>query len=334
LLESRVGPNLKGNGAAFFRPFTMRILVTGATGFIGAALCRALLGRSHAVRAMVTSARAVELPRLQWVEVPDIAGEFDRHAVLDGVDVVVHLAAVAHRAGSKEQMRRVNVDATRRLAEAAAGSVRRFVFLSSIKVHGEDSGAGVYSEGDVLRPEDPYGRAKLEAERELTEIAARNRMELVLIRPPLAYGPCVKANFLRLLGWVDSGLPMPFASVRNRRSLVYLGNLVDAIIRCAEHPAARGPFLFGDDETISTPELVSRIARALGRPARLFSVPPSLLRLAGAIAGHRDEIQRLTGNLVVDTSRARRLLDWRPPYTLDEGLADTARWYKSMRRSE
>jgi len=282
---------------------------------------------------MVTRARAVELPRLQWVEVPDIAGEFDRHAVLDGVDVVVHLAAIAHRTGSEAEMRRVNVDAGCRLAEAAVGSVRRFVFLSSVKVHGEDSGAGAYAEADTLRPENVYGRSKLEGERALTDIASRTDMEVVLIRPPLAYGPCVKANFLRLLGWIDSGLPLPFASVRNRRSLVYLGNLVDAIIRCAEHPAARGPFLFGDEETIPTPELVSRIARALGRPARLFSVPPSLLRLAGAIAGHRGEIQRLTGNLVVDTSRARRLLDWRPPYTLDEGLADTARWFKSGRGS-
>jgi nucleoside-diphosphate-sugar epimerase len=132
-----------------------------------------------------------------------------------------------------------------------------------------------------------------------------------------------------LLGWVDSGLPLPFASVRNRRSLIYLGNLVDAIARFAEHPAARGPFLVRDEESVSTPELVSRIAHALERPARLFSAPPALLRVAGIIAGRRDEILRLTGNLAIDSFRARRLLDWRPPYTLDAGLAETARWFKS-----
>jgi len=311
----------------------MRILVTGASGFIGAALCQGLLGRGHAVRAMARSARAVELSELEWITVSDIGEESNWRAVLGGVDVVVHLAAIAHRSSKEATMRRVNVDATRRLAEAAAGSIRRFVFLSSVKVHGEDSGSGAYAEADALGPEDLYGRSKLEAERALTDIASRTEMEVVLIRPPLAYGPCVKANFLRLLGWIDSGLPLPLARVRNRRSLIYLGNLVDAIIRCAEHPTARGPFLFGDEETIPTPELVARIARALGRPARLFSVPPSVLRLAGAITGHRGEIQRLTGNLVIDTSRARRLLDWRPPYTLDEGLADTARWFKSGRGS-
>src|SRR5467141_3222826 len=222
-------------------------------------------------------------------------------------------------------------DSAVRLAEAAAGIVGRFIFLSSVKVHGEDSGNGTYGEDDALDPRDSYGRSKLEAERALTETTARNGMELVLIRPPLVYGPEVKANFLRLLGWADSGLPLPFASVRNRRSLIYVGNLVDAIARCAEHPAARGPFLVSDDETVSTPELVSRITRALERPARLIPVPPALLRAAGMIAGRRDEIQRLIGNLAIDSSKARRLLDWRPPYALDEGLAETARWFKSAR---
>ena len=165
----------------------------------------------------------------------------------------------------------------------------------------------------------------------MTETAAQCGIELVIVRPPLVYGPEVKANFLRLLGWVDSGLPLPFASMRNRRSLIYVGNLVDAIARFAEHPAACGPFLVSDDESVSTPELVSRIARALGRPARLLPAPPTLLRMAGMIAGRRDEIRRLTGNLAIDSLRARRLLDWRPPYTLDAGLAQTARWFRSAR---
>jgi len=312
----------------------MRILVTGATGFVGAALCRKLLARGHTVRATVrrlVSPVAVSR-QLQQVLVPDIAAEFDRRALVDNVDTVVHLAAIAHRSNLDDgELRRVNRDAAVRLAESAAGFVRRFIFLSSVKVHGEDSGSGTYAEEDTLDPQDSYGRSKLEAERALTETAARCGIELVIVRPPLVYGPEVKANFLRLLGWVDSGLPLPFASVRNRRSLIYVGNLVDALARFAEHPAARGPFLLSDDESVSTPELVSRVARVLGRPARLLPVPPALLRVAGIIAGRRDEIRRLTGNLAIDSLRARRLLDWRPPYTLDAGLAQTARWFRSAR---
>ena len=312
----------------------MRILVTGASGFVGTALCRELLARGHTVRAAV---RRLVPPsavpsQLHQILVPDIAAEFDRRALVDGVGTVVHLAAIAHRSSLDDgEMRRVNCDAAVRLAEAAARSVRRFIFLSSVKVHGEDSGSGTYAEDDALDPQDSYGRSKLEAERALTETAARVGIELAIVRPPLVYGPGVKANFLRLLGWVDSGLPLPFASVRNRRSLIYVGNLVDAIVRLVEHPVARGPFLVSDDESVSTPELVSRIARVLGRSARLLPAPLALLRMAGMIAGRRDEIRRLTGNLAIDSLRARRLLDWRPPYTLDAGLAQTARWFKSVR---
>jgi len=312
----------------------MRILVTGASGFVGTALCRKLLERGHTVRAAVRRLLPPSAvpPQLHQILVPDIAAEFDRRALVDGVGTVVHLAAIAHRSNPIEgEMRRVNCDAAVRLAEAAAGLVRRFIFLSSVKVHGEDSGSGTYAENDTLDPQDSYGRSKLEAERALTETAARNGIELVIIRAPLVYGPEVRANFLRLLGWIDSGLPLPFASVHNRRSLIYIGNLADAIACLAEHPAARGPFLVGDDESVSTPELVSRIARMLGRPARLLPVPPALLRVAGIIAGRRDEIRRLTGNLAIDSLRARRLLNWRPPYTLDAGLAQTARWFRSAR---
>ena len=313
----------------------MRILVTGASGFVGTALCRELLARGHRVRAAVRRPipPGAVPPDLHQILIPDIAAEFDRRALVDGVDTVVHLAAIAHRSHRRigTEIRRVNCDAAVRLAEAAAGLAGRFIFLSSVKVHGEDSDGTTYGEKDALNPEDSYGRSKLEAERALTEIAGRNGIELVTIRPPLVYGPGVKANFLRLLGWVDSGLPLPFASVHNRRSLIYIGNLVDAIARCAEHPAARGPFLVSDEEAVSTPELVSRIARALKRPARLVPVPAALLRAAGMIAGRRDEMRRLTGNLAIDSSRARRLLDWRPPYTLDAGLAETARWFRATR---
>src|SRR5882724_90924 len=311
----------------------MRILVTGASGFVGAALCRALLARGHTVHAAARRAipQGEGLSELCQIAIPDIAAEFDRRVLLDGMDAVVHLAAIAHRGGVPDaELRRVNFHATARLAEAAAGLVRRFVFLSSIKVHGEDSGPGMFGETDTLRPEDSYGRSKLQAEEALTDIAARSRMELVLIRPPMVYGPGVKANFLRLLRWVASGLPLPLASVRNRRSLVYLGNLVDMIARCAEHPSADGPFLVSDQEIVSTPELIFRLGRARGRPTRLLPAPPAVLRAIGAITGRLDEIRRLTGNLAADTSKARRILDWRPPHTLDEALAETARWFTSV----
>jgi nucleoside-diphosphate-sugar epimerase len=266
------------------------------------------------------------------VIVPDIAAAFDRGTLLRGVDAVVHLAAIAHHDASDSELRRVNVDAAVRLAEAASGTVRRFVFLSSVKVHGEDSGGRAYSEIDPLRPEDSYGRAKRDAELALTEVAARSGMELVMIRPPLVYGPGVGGNFLRLLRWVDSGLPLPLASVFNRRSLIFLDNLADAIARCVEHPGARGPILLADAESVSTPELTARIARALDRPARLFGVAPALLRIAGAVSGRRGEVLRLTRSLVIDPSRARRLLDWRPRRTLDEGLAESANWFRSLSR--
>src|SRR6266850_142433 len=258
-----------GRGASF-RSSDMHILVTGASGFVGTVLCRELLARGHAVRAALRRRfpPSVVPPQLQQILVPDIGAEFDRRALVDGVDTVVHLAAIAHRSKPDDgELRRVNCDAAVRLAEAAAGSVRRFVFLSSAKVHGEDSGSGTYTEDDALDPQDSYGRSKLEAERALTDTAARCDIELVIVRPPLVYGPEVRANFLRLLG----------------------------------------------------------------RPARLLPVPPALLRMAGMIAGRRDDIRRLTGNLAIDSLRARRLLDWRPPYTLDAGLAQTARWFRSAR---
>jgi nucleoside-diphosphate-sugar epimerase len=311
----------------------MRILVTGASGFIGAALCRELLARGHTVRAAVRrlTAPVAASPELHQVLVEDVCGEVDWPALLDGVDAVVHLAAIAHRSAQEAEIRRVNFDGTVRLAQAARGLARRFVFMSSVKVHGEDSGDGAYTESDPMRPKDAYGRSKLEAERFLGDLAAGSGMELVLIRPPLVYGPGVKANFFRLLRWVDSGLPLPFAGVRNRRSLVYVGNLVDAVARCVEHPRALGPFLVSDEEIVSTPELVSFTARALGRPARLVHVPLRVLGLAGAITGRGEEIRRLTGNLVLDTSRVRRSLDWRPPYALNEGLGETARWFRAVR---
>jgi nucleoside-diphosphate-sugar epimerase len=310
----------------------VRILVTGASGFIGTALCRELRAHGHAVRAAVRTAAYQEPDRLERVVVTDIAGEFDRGALLDGIDAVVHLAAVGYGAVDEAMLRRVNVEGATRLACAAAGRVRRFVFVSSVKAHGEESGGRAFSETDMPRPEDAYGRAKLEAERLLLEIAAGSGMELATLRPPLVYGPGVKGNFLRLLRWVDSGWPLPLGAVENHRSLIYVGNLVDAIARCVEHPQASGTFLVGDDESPSTPELVSRMANALGHSARMWPVPVSWLRLAGRIARREEEVRRLVGSLAVDTSLARTRFGWQPPFTLSQGLTATALWYRSLGR--
>jgi UDP-N-acetyl-alpha-D-quinovosamine dehydrogenase len=311
----------------------MRVLVTGASGFVGSALCGELLARGHSVRAAVRrpGASAQRAPELHEICVPDLAGEFDRRELLGGVDAIVHLAALAHRNVGEAELRHANFDATVRLAESATGLVRRFVFVSSVKVHGEESGERAFVETDGLRPEDAYGRSKLDAERFLTDWAARSGMELALVRPPLVYGPGAKANFLRLLRWIDSGLPLPFAGLRNRRSLICLGNLVDVLARCVAHPAALGAFLVSDDGAVSTPDLLSRTARALERPARLVPVPSGVLKLAGAITGRSREIRSLTASLEVDASKARRVLEWRPRWTLDEGLAETVRWFRSFR---
>jgi nucleoside-diphosphate-sugar epimerase len=211
----------------------------------------------------------------------------------------------------------VNVDATTRLAEAAVrAGVRRFVFISSVKVNGEATPPGrLFRASDAPAPQDEYGRSKWRAEQALARVAG---LEVAIVRPPLVYGAGVKANFLRLLQLVDTGLPLPFASIRNRRSFIYLGNLVALLRRCAEHAAAAGgTFLAADGEDLSTPELVRRIAAALGRKAWLVPFPPSLLP------------RRLSGSLAVDAAETGERLEWRPPYGADQGLARTVAWYRA-----
>jgi nucleoside-diphosphate-sugar epimerase len=222
---------------------------------------------------------------------------------------VVHLANIAHTRAPREALWRVNVEGTRRLAEEAArAGVRRLVYLSSVKASGDGS---------------EYGKAKLAAEGALAEVAGRTGMEAVVLRPPLVYGPGVKANFLALLRAVDAGWPLPFGSVENRRSLVYLGNLVDAIAACVEHPQADGrTYVVSDGAPVSTPALCRAIGEALSRPARLFDFPVTLLKAI-------PQLKPLLGDLEVDDSVLRRELDWRPPFSFAEGLRATAQWYKN-----
>jgi nucleoside-diphosphate-sugar epimerase len=307
------------------------ILVTGATGFVGRALLPRLVSDGWRVRAAVRVSSPAMPAGVEAMEVGDIGPDTGWHEALAGVDAVVHLAARAHVLDESSPdafalYRAVNALGALKLAEAAAAAgVRRFVFLSSVRVHGARSAGAPFTESSPLAAEDPYGQSKIEAESGLAQIARATQLEPVVLRPPLVYGAGARGNFARLVRLVGQGMPLPLASVRNRRSLIYVGNLVDAIVRSLEHPAATGrTFLVSDGEDISTPELVRRIARALGRPARLIPVPPALLRFGGALAGRKDDVARLLDDLAVDSSHIRTTLAWTPPYTLDQGLAETA----------
>ncbi len=311
----------------------MRVLVTGAGGFVGRALCRELLGRGHSVTAVV---RGTEPPEgCEARIVSDIGPDTDWSAALEGVDAVAHLAARVHVmrervADPLAAFRRTNVDGTLRLARSAAVTgVRRLVFLSSVKVLGEATPDGPFTDSSPVNPQDPYGASKREAETGLSELAARSGMEVAILRPPLVYGPGVKGNFLSLLRLIDRGVPLPLAAIANRRSLLYLGNLVDAVDLCLSHDGAAGrTFLIRDGEDLSSAELGRRLAAALGRRARFFSLPEGVLRLAANCIGRRAAAQRLLGSLTVDDRRIRSELDWQPPFTVDQGLAETAIWWR------
>lgn len=309
------------------------VLVTGANGFVGRALCEALVASGRRVKRAL---RMAQPDRPDAVAVGDIGGETDWRSALEGVSSVVHLAARTHvlreaAADTLAEYRRVNLDGARRLAQQAGqAGVRRLVFVSSIKVNGEATGRP-FTEDDAPRPEDAYGISKWEAEQALARVAGETGLQVAVLRPPLVYGPAVKGNFRRLMGLVARGTPLPLASVANRRSLIYVGNLVDAVIKAIDVPAAAGrAYLVSDGEDVSTPDLVRAIARALGVAPRLLPCPPAMLRLGAALAGKRAELARLTGSLQADCSRARRELGWQPRFTLAQGLAATARWYYSQ----
>ena len=304
------------------------IVVTGSTGFIGRALCAAASGYrvTRAVRAPVPGDAAA-------VAVGELAPGTDWRRALEGAQCVVHLAARTHVLSETardplSEYRRVNLEGTLRLAEQAAQmGVRRLVFMSSVKVNGEST-QRPFTERDAPRPEDAYGVSKWEAEQALGRLAGTTGLEVVILRPPLVYGPGVKGNFLRLLDVVARRVPLPLASIDNRRSLIYVGNLVDAVLAAMTSPRAAGrTYLLSDGGDVSTPELLRAAARALGVPPRLFPCPVPFLKLAGGVAGRRAAVARLTGSLQVDSTVAQRELGWRPRWTLDQGLAETARWY-------
>lgn len=312
----------------------MKYLVTGANGFVGRALTAAARAAGDEVAAVVRSAPdAVTADAVHVVS--DIA-TVEWSAMLRGIDVVVHTAAHVHvgkpTADDDGIFQSVNVDATERLARAAAASgVRRFVFVSSVKVHGDFSPSAL-TETSPLLPTDAYGRSKVAAEERLAEVVRQTGLDFAVIRPPLVYGPGVRANFLRLLQIVDRGIPLPFGRVHNRRSLVSLQNLVHAIRFIAGAESASGQtFLVSDDDDVSTSELVQRIARALGKSPRLLPVSPRLLQFAGSVI-KPGAAERLLGSLYVDISRLRNA-GWAPSTTMNEELTRTVEWFRKRETS-
>lgn len=313
----------------------MTVLVTGASGFLGSALCARFCKDGIFVRGAVRSL-SWELQGIESIGVGNISSKTDWSPALTKVQQVVHLAARVHVMNDKSsdpltEFRRVNVDGTANLArQAAAAGVRRFVFVSSIKVNGEYTEVGQpFAADDTPAPEDPYGVSKHEAEQQLRQIVGETGMEVVIIRPPLVYGPGVKANFESMMRWLARGVPLPLAAIsNNRRSLVALDNLIDLIFTCLNHPAAANQtFLVSDGEDISTADLLRRMGGALGRPARLFYVPASALKYGAALVGREDVYQRLCGSLQVDIGHTQKLLNWVPPLSVDEGLSRAAKGF-------
>lgn len=312
----------------------MRLLVTGASGFIGKPLVRHLGGLGwtviRGVRFQGNDEHATAL-EAHTVRVDQNTGHFDISGRVDGV---IHLAGIAHVHGvDAEDYRNANAIWTRKLARrAAALGIPRFIFVSTVKVAG-DSHPGPIDESAPFDPGDYYAGSKAAAEAMLEEVGRESELRIITIRPPLVYGPGVRANFLSLLRFVDAGWPLPLASVRNRRSLVYVGNLVSAIEACVTYPAvANRAFFVSDDHDLSTPQLVEAIAAALGKRPRLFPFPPGLLQCIARLGGRKEQMARLTESLQVNISRIKTEIGWQPPFSLQQGLAQTASWYRAQSR--
>ncbi len=313
----------------------MKLLITGANGFVGQALCVHLAAQQHQVQALVRDLKMLSINEHSAHNIQGLEADFTKISGfqnhLAGLDAVIHCAARVHqvRETASEPLaayRQVNCQATFALAQAAADAgVKRFIFLSSVKVNGEFTLSGQPFTATQAAPQDPYGISKWEAEQGLREIAAKTGMEVVIIRPPLVYGPGVKANFLTMMRWLHKGIPLPLGVIHNQRSLVALSNLVDFIALCLTHPkAANQTFMISDQQDLSTTELLRGLGKALNRPARLLPLPQVLLEIGLKAVGKGSMAQRLCASLTVDSSPATQLLGWKPPIMLQQGLQLTA----------
>lgn len=305
-----------------------RILITGATGFVGHALVREARSRGLPVRAALR--RRASAQDADQVVVGDIQGETDWSRALEDCGAVIHLANLAHVPADERELARVNVAGTLRLARQAwEHGVRRMIYVSSIKTLGEETHGHPLEEGDPPAPCDAYGRVKLAAEQGLREFSTQTGLEITIVRPPLVYGPGVKGNFAALLQAVARGWPLPLASIDNRRSVLYVGNLADALLACLGKPAAVGRiYHVVDGAGVSTPALVLALATALGRPARMVPFPAWLLERLAASLGRGAMARRLTRSLEVSDAAIRSELGWRPPIIFEAGLRLTADWFR------
>lgn len=315
-----------------------RVLVTGANGFVGRFLCRTLAAAGVSVRGAMRATVAAAGELVEPCVVGEIGATTQWSRALEGVDAVVHLAARAHVLGDPAANAgayfETNERGTWRLAsEAARAGVRRFVYLSSVKVNGEESSGGPYTATDTPNPQDAYGSSKWAGERQLSQVAASDGMEAVIVRSPLVYGPGVRANFLRLLRLVDRQIPLPLGAIRNERSLVGVWTLCDLLSNVLVNPAAPArTWMVSDGEDLTTPELIRRIGHAMKRRVRLVPIPVGMLVLGAGLLGKKAEVTRLCGSLTVDIGPTRRQLGWSPPISVDEGIARTVEWYLSGER--
>ena len=308
----------------------MNVLITGASGFVGRVLCETLLKSGYHVRGVYRDCSRVDA-RMQPVLVSEINAHTNWAESLLGVDVIVHLAARVHvmndtAVNPLEEFRNINVEGTLNLArQAAKAGVKRFVFVSSVKVNGELTEIDKpFSEDDVACPQDAYGLSKFEAEQGLLQVAKITHMDVVIIRPPLVYGAGVKANFAKLLLAVKNGVPLPLGSIVNKRSFIYVENLTSFILRCTNHPRATNQiFLVSDGDDISTSELLRMSAQLLDVKSHIFSVPQKTIEFIAKLLGKQDMAQRLLGNLQVDITKSYQLLEWKPPFTIKDGLNKT-----------
>jgi nucleoside-diphosphate-sugar epimerase len=314
-------------------PKIKSVLVTGANGFVGTALVPKLVGCGFEVRRLVRDKNYKDNLKIKSFCIDDLDDVVDLTEPLKDVDVVIHLAARVHVMTDKHidplaEYRRVNVESTLNLArQATTLGVKRFVFVSSIKVNGELTRKDMlFKADDNPNPQDPYGVSKLEAEAGLMRLAKETGMEVVIIRPPLVYGPGVKANFLSMIKVLDRGIPLPFGNVNNKRSLVFVDNLVDLLATVIDHPKAAGQvFLVSDDYDVSTTTLLKSMSSALGKKAKLIPVPLFILKAIFYLFTKRGLSQRLLGSLGLDISKTKELLNWNPPVSFEEGISRTAK---------
>jgi nucleoside-diphosphate-sugar epimerase len=312
------------------------VLITGVSGFVGRALAAKMIGEGWRVRGTILKSEITRssMMRIEPVVIAPIGPRTCWKEALEGIDTVIHLAARVHimretASDPLEEFRITNAEGTAQLAKQASDAgVKRFVFMSTIGVNGDCSGNMPFTANSIPSPHNPYSVSKWEAEKHLADISLNTGLEVAVIRAPLVYGPGNPGNFLSLLRIVHKGFPLPFSSIVNRRSFLYVGNLADALKTCSNHPAAAGKtYLISDGEDVSTPELIRRVAGALGRPARLFPVPVGILNSLGAIAGKSAAVRQLLGSLTVDGSKIRCELGWNPPFTMEEGVRATADWF-------